>query len=182
MFDTTLRLLKEYLGPLREQPPPGFDLIPATELQKRIRQLNFILVRVRELEDESEQFFTSGVPHGPGVRERILDVSFEQELFTEAFYYFAFRARQLIVKEKFPGLKTFKCDGVRDARNHLLEHSKIALQSFGSGHGGPTLKPARYERQTIKHHDQGLFVNAEEFRRNLDILLTMEIARRSGAA
>ena len=50
--------------------------------------------------------------------------SFEMETLVEAFYYFAFRLRQVI--QQLPDLNNFECKGVRNVRNKLLEHPEGA--------------------------------------------------------
>jgi hypothetical protein len=90
----------------------------------------------------------------------------------ESFYYFAFRARQIV--RDLPGLGAFECSGVRDVRNHLVEHpdkknhSGVLMNSFGCGMPrGPVIKAVRLSHQVGKNPDAGLYVNALEFAHNL---------------
>lgn len=107
---------------------------------------------------------------------------FDAELYTEAFYYFAFRVYCIAREGLVPGLTAFRCDGVRDVRNHLIEHpdgrsSLVAIQGFGGGgDSGPVLKPGRYEHQVGLWEDRGLFVNAREFKEGLEKSLMTAIA------
>ncbi len=108
---------------------------------------------------------------------------FEMTLLTEAFYYFAGRVRTILKNTKFPmpGLTKFECVGVRDTRNKLLEHaegndSQVFTRSFGCGGvQGPVIKAIRLSTQTDIFPDAGLYVNAEEFRVNLERLLQKAI-------
>lgn len=108
---------------------------------------------------------------------------FETKLFTEAFYYFAARTRTILKnRREIPGLHTFECPGVRDVRNKLIEHaerpdSRIWWTNFTySGPHGPVLKPGPSNAPRTKFPDKGLYVNAEEFRDNLNALLRRKLA------
>ncbi|MBK9169469.1 MAG: hypothetical protein IPM24_18680 [Bryobacterales bacterium] len=86
-----------------------------------------------------------------------------------------------------PGLEGFKCQGVRNVRNQLIEHpeggnSRVLIQSWGSRSArGPVLKAARYGEQEHIFPDQGLYVNAEEFRTNLTAVLEHALGHRRAA-
>ena len=92
-------------------------------------------------------------------------------MLTEAFYYFAFRFREVV--RRVPGFSKFEAVGIRDVRNHLIEHpektSKVLDGSFKHGGvEGPVLKPIRSEAQKDVWLDRGLFVNAAEMRDQLE--------------
>lgn len=93
------------------------------------------------------------------------------ETLTESFYWLAARTRSVI--RRLPRLERFEAAGVRNVRNHLLEHperkdSGVVITSFASGGPvGPVLKGVRYGHQTEVWPDRGLFVNASEFATNL---------------
>ncbi len=103
------------------------------------------------------------------------DVWDDMQIFTESFYYFAFRARTVI--RALPGLKNFECVGVRNVRNKLIEHaeradSQIMGISFGWGSTrGPIVKAHRSADKKDLWVDQGLFVNSDEFSQNLEITI-----------
>jgi hypothetical protein len=84
----------------------------------------------------------------------------ELEFLTEAFYWFAFRLRNVL--RLLPGLGSFDGKGVRDVRNHLLEHpekgqSGVIWGGFGfGGECGPVLKAVRRGDQTDVWKDAGL--------------------------
>ena len=98
--------------------------------------------------------------------------SFEMETLVEAFYYFAFRLRQVI--QQLPDLNNFECKGVRNVRNKLLEHpegadSGVIHGSFGFGdpETGPVLKLIRFPLENSHWQDAGLWVNAKELAQEL---------------
>ncbi len=111
--------------------------------------------------------------------------SFEMKLLTEAFYYLAGRVRTILRNKQnpLPGLNNFECKGVRNVRNKLLEHaeskdSSISSQSFAWGASrGPVLKAVRRIDQKHIFPDNGLYVNAKEFRDNLEVLLRVVLAK-----
>lgn len=89
-------------------------------------------------------------------------------MYSESFYYTAFRISGVF---KELGFK-FKSIGVRDVRNHLLEHPQVLSTSFSTDNAksGPILKNTRrievaykgkLETEVLK--DKGLFINFEEF-------------------
>lgn len=201
MFKGTIALFDEYYRKM-EAEQPGFNRDLAMEVRERLEQLDYIVERARDLEHqvglprrkfmesyEAEQ--KAAVEHcrEPSMAAINIDItedekqqmskaSFELQLFTETFYYFAFRTRQILQNPKAGvlGLSGFECKGVRDVRNKLIEHvegkdSQIFIRSFASGGlGGPIIKGPRYDGQ---HHfqDAGLYTNAEEFRDDLDRVL-----------
>lgn len=118
--------------------------------------------------------------------EQFQSALLELRLFTEAFYFFAGRLRELFGHKgnPFPGLRSFEAPGVRDVRNHLIQHpegkhSQAFLWSLGyGGPGGPYIKfgspgPSR------KFRVRGLYTNAEEFRKNLELALLAAVKRKA---
>lgn len=101
------------------------------------------------------------------------------EFFTEAFYWFAGRTRSVI--RLLPKLENFEAAGIRNVRNHLLEHpegksSGVLITSFGyGGPNGPVVKAMRYDHQVGLWPDPGLFVNAVEFTENLKTRLILAL-------
>ena len=100
------------------------------------------------------------------------------ELFTESFYFVAWRIYSIFKHKRtntLPYLNTFEAKGVRDVRNKLIQHpegGQIFTQSFMcGGDEGPVLKNARPAGQQYKISDKGLWLNAKEFRDNLEKLL-----------
>jgi hypothetical protein len=113
------------------------------------------------------------------------DAIFEMTLLTESFYYLAGRIRTLLRNKHapMPGLGNFESEGVRNTRNKLLEHvensdSLVFTRSFGCGGSqGPVLRAIRLSTQENIFPDRGLYVNAEEFRENLERLLALSLEK-----
>jgi hypothetical protein len=98
------------------------------------------------------------------------------ELFTECFYFIAWRLREIL--RLLPGLTKFDAPGVRAVRNQLIEHPDPEAQSHLPAFQiddkvGPMLKP--FLREGSQPIDRGLWVNAEEFRTNLERVLAKEL-------
>jgi hypothetical protein len=95
----------------------------------------------------------------------------EIKVLTEAFYYCASRTRQVL--RRFPGLGHFEAKGIRDVRNHLLEHpegdsSGVIENGVSCGDDcGPVLRGVRRSDKVDIFPDRGLYLNAEEFASNL---------------
>lgn len=144
---------------------PIFPRDRAMEARRRLLQLDWILCKVRETE---AQIATHCVPTDTDI-QLFLQLSEELQFFTESFYYFGWRTREIV--KSLPGLASFEAIGLRDVRNHLLEHpekqSKVFIESFSyGGAAGPTLKGPRYADQVEVFPDPGLYVNAREFVEN----------------
>lgn len=107
---------------------------------------------------------------------------FEAEFYVESFYFMAFRVREILKKRDkkghlFPQLKGFESEGVRNVRNHLIEHPEnhggVLCQGFGIGDdNGPRLKPGFSENDRPESMDKGMRLNAIEFKINLEKLLS----------
>ena len=116
---------------------------------------------------QKEWYKSMETPEMLSAHEAILSITEPLEFFTEAFYWFAARVRSVI--RSLPRLESFEAEGVRNVRNHLLEHpegksSGVLINSFGYGlKQGPVIKALRYDHQRTVWPDAGLFVNASEF-------------------
>jgi hypothetical protein len=195
MFDAIIVSLHRYQEKYASFPGYNSDL--AAEVQERLKQLQYILARVRELERIDEDVdraliaAASNNPRPPGIavvtfqnippeiaaamnaaNKRHLDVLLEIRLLTEAFYYFAARVEAITRKKGLPAI-TFKCPGVRRVRDKLIEHpegsdSRVFYQSFSFGDPhGPRLKAGGPVTEPRVFQDNGLYPNAEEFAQNL---------------
>ena len=162
MFANTIKLFADYsLMVLRSGAiPNSFEEPPrelTSEVIERLRQLGFIIERVRRLDAASN-----------GVRADDT-VYLELRTLTEAFYYIAARTRSVLRSGELPGLKSFECPGVRNVRNKLLEHpegadSRVFTAGFGfGGDTGPHVKAVRRTGQEDIFPDAGLYKNAQEF-------------------
>ncbi len=90
------------------------------------------------------------------------------------FYQVAHRITH--ITDALPGLKSFKCRGVRVVRNHLIEHpegaaSGVTHESFAySKDEGPYVKGMRKGDQ-LKHMDLGFKRNSDDFVGSLAVTL-----------
>lgn len=209
-FQSTIDLLDAYYAAADRRMVPGFQRDLASELRDRLEQMGWLLDRIRDLErrasvptERARLAFAShlerlardgldfaSVPPSPDmamtaeeIRESDL-AQFEMRLYSDAFYFFAGRARALVRHKAnpLPGLGSFEAAGVRDVRNHLIEHPEgsashvFALSWAWGGPQGPVLKAVRHEGQEDTFPDAGLYVNAQVFRDHLEALLTSAIA------
>lgn len=106
-------------------------------------------------------------------------------LFTESFYFFAWRLMEAINikgrdgRLRFPELGQIKAEGVRRVRNELLQHPEKYSQNFRQHltltDDGPVLRTAEVAIKsatgkvipTGSSVDKGLYVTAKEFRDEL---------------
>jgi hypothetical protein len=183
----------------------GFCAPLGVELRERLQQMNWLLTQIRSREDKLrsidekcgaalkahiERITAEGLSYGlnPIPQEdlmsregfyRYIALMAEIRLFAECFYYFAFRASRII--RNMPELKSFEAAGVRNMRNHLIEHpeardSQVLSWSFGfGGPNGAVVKAIRESSETA-HPDAGLYLNAREFAVNLETALERGIA------
>jgi hypothetical protein len=169
-FAEIQQLFDEYYGKERDRGGDElFDwMIEATE---RLKQLVHILTRLEALQAYRDE--------DPADRDR--DEWTEMQTYTEAFYWIAFRLQH--VMEKLPGL-SFKAVGVRDVRNHLLEHpeKKDSGVIFGviglQADVGPVIKARRRLGTDAKWTDAGLKPNAEEYALKLERVLRAHIGAK----
>lgn len=176
-FSKTIRLLEIY----KEANKGEFTPLQRNlyfEAVKRLKQLEFLTQKIMAVESKLREQLDADLPQMIG--RKVLPKGFfekqnqfetENEIYTESFYYFAFRLRSII--KRLPGLKSFESKGIRDVRNHLIEHSDSPaseLTNLGFGHGpnGPIVKPGRVMGQTDKFLDKGLYKNLEELLNNLN--------------
>lgn len=141
------------------------------------------IAHIEDIKHRGVAYESEPVPKGVEITKKEFEkhekAEFEMKLLTEAFYYFAGRIRTILRNPQapLPGLTNFECEGVRNVRNKLLEHaegkdSQVSIQSFGWGAAnGPVLKSIRYSSQKHIFPDQGLYINAEEFRENFERLI-----------
>jgi hypothetical protein len=87
---------------------------------------------------------------------------------TESFYWQCGRFRKLA--KELDGLAGFEAPGVRDVRNHLIEHpegksSRLLIATFSwDADSGPKIKAVGRPHDASQHFlDAGLFLNASRF-------------------
>lgn len=186
-FATAIELWNQYCT--RYDGQKGYHQDLAAEVGQRLQMLDFILKRVRVLEPTANEpirrlqtetsahlaMIQAGIkpPTAPfpignffkDFTEQLDVVCVEIRVLTEAFYYFAWRIRE--IARGMPDLSSFECKGVRTVRNHLIEHpektSRVFAQSFAfDGGQGPVLK-GQLVSESKEFQDHGLYPNAEEF-------------------
>jgi hypothetical protein len=158
----------------------------AAEVVERLQQLNYIIHQLDEIDSQFGKMVTIEVinergekEHYNAAHERDQHLQFVMRLLTESFYYFSFRARQILRNKvhAFPGLGSFEAVGVRDVRNHLIEHpegelSRVFNRTFmWSPDTGMHLKPSRHEWENSSFVDVGIKANAKEFAERLSAAL-----------
>lgn len=175
MFESTQTLLQEYTNWAFRTDAP-FSQPHANELRERLGQLEYLCARI----DEREAI---QVRDGFGDPVKGLDNLLQLRLYTEAFYYFAFRVFGLVRNGSLVGLRPFKCPGVLGVRNHLIEHPEGALgvleQSLGFDPAlGLLLKIDGRPGDATKFQDAGFHHNRDEFKEALDRCLSNAVRTR----
>lgn len=171
-FNTYLALLRDVHGENFARD----DL--AAEAKERLAQLREISIQLKAIDD---QFGTMvmisrvnehGVEeHYNATHERDERLRFVMRIMTEAYYYFAFRLRQILRNKTHPffGLSSFESPGVRNVRNHLIEHpegssSGIFNQTFSwSRETGMHLKSGRQVWEAGELQDAGFVAKSREY-------------------
>jgi hypothetical protein len=110
----------------------------------------------------------------------------EVRLFTEIFYFVAWRLREIFNNRKpeaFSNLRQIKARGIRDVRNLLIQHPEHGKpvpnyrQWLVVTDDGPVLKSSEVlvrggsVSATDESVDRGLYVNADELRREMEACL-----------
>ncbi len=125
----------------------------------KLKHLHFLTDKIQKLQI---QLITASKDED-GIILKPIDELF---LYTEAFYYFAFRIYKIL--KKLPFGKGFKVKSIRDIRNHLIEHpeggaSGIVGRSLRVDGDGPKVKDVRIDPHDNLHRDKGLYNNLREF-------------------
>jgi hypothetical protein len=109
------------------------------------------------------------------------DLAFEAELFTETFYWTAWRLRNVL--RLLPELKNFDVVSTRNARNHLVEHPEQNLRvtptrdlRFSRNEGVTLLRGPSAKGAGEDGVDAGLASNAAEFRDKMASALVRAIS------
>ena len=203
MFDTARRLFDRYYCQHVAANTPGFDEHLAQEARVRLCQVHELYNRLLKLEEQlfEHDLKANPTPKNPLENKVILhDVARppcnhpdaplrpftpadEVRISLEAFYYNACRIRDLFRESGsgLPGLRRFEAPGVRDVRNHLVEHPtrergvRVMAVAIG-GPIGPQLKPVRWSSDPVGTVDAGLRANAQEFCSALEATLSAIVA------
>jgi hypothetical protein len=116
--------------------------------------------------------------------ERKSNIDSELFILTEWFYYTAWRLREIIHAKScdLPGLCGFEAEGVRDVRNHVLQHpenydlNRQVQSTAVHDTEGPMLGVGFWTPPTTPFRDRGLYNNALEFATNLKTKLSRAVA------
>jgi hypothetical protein len=150
VFERSVELLDDYYRLMDQSGDSAFNRPAATEVRKRLAQLDRLLELVREedavvdaarnrmgeaierrMADQRAAGKSWTDPHPPGENldradgQVSIDALDDLQLFTEAFYYLAERVRTILKQDKpplLPGLGDPGFLGVSQVRNRLLEH------------------------------------------------------------
>lgn len=108
----------------------------------------------------------------------------ELRILLESYYYSAHRVGDILRdgKKELPGINGFDCKGIREVRNHLVEHptKKFGVIVFSfmiSEPLGPQLKPLRWSLDPKGVNDDGLWKNAESFEHEINRRLERAIEK-----
>lgn len=210
MFERSRVLLEEYYYLMLSKGIPKRAEHMLHEVRVRLLTLHWLHARLveldrklereyRELERESRESKQPGAaepdfvkviytnmarPTYPGYEAAKLPFTTPDELrlLLEAFYYSAHRVRDIFRDSaaELPGLSKFEAAGIRNVRNHLVQHpggpSGVLVYSFAVGGPlGPQLKPITWSGDPLGTQDQGLHRNAEEFEGALNATLDRAI-------
>jgi hypothetical protein len=155
----------------------------SVEAGERLAQIDFLYQRVVELQNASHEVsnqLLAVIDKNGGkytdAEDRFTSIlkegTFQIRLHGEAFYYFA--ARFIAILKRYPAFKNLDVAGIRNVRNHLIEHSDkpasgITQQNWSHGSGiGPMFKSSRRKDQKPIPMDRGLFANATELRDKIE--------------
>jgi hypothetical protein len=207
MFESTIELYDRYYQ--KHCDKSGFSNHLGCEVRERLQQLDYLLKAVQEREQREravmQRHLDAFEAHVKYVVDSGLDwektvaptetkptkqefdeashLLFEMQLFTECFYYLAGRLRTILRNkvEPFPKLTSFECEGARNVRNWLLEHSeqehsRVTIRSFAwGGSQGPVLKSIREQGQEHVFPDRGLYHNANGIKTNLEKMINEDL-------
>jgi hypothetical protein len=204
MFATSRLLLEQYYCALLRLGLSARGEHLLSEARGRLRRLQWLYDRLEHLDHELDRqaraeltpdkpmpdvikqvFADTGRPDCTAHAQASLPFSPSDEMavLLEAFYYSAHRVRDILQdgRAELKGLGYFEAEGIRDVRNHLVEHPSrkngVLVPSIATGgRVGPQLKPLRWSLDPQGTNDAGLYANAREFERRLDMLLSQAIA------
>jgi hypothetical protein len=223
MFEEIRELWKGYrISHSEDWPPPDIRADLAAEVENRLEQLDLLLdfldraiAATRSDPEtsrrETEEFLREATRYQRGelteeeyrafIMSRPMQVVprrvwSEIRLFTEAFYFFAWRIHEIldaVGPRALPGIGRFSASGIRTVRNLLLEHPEhgdepLYIQSLVVTDDGPVLKTTSFMIKSNRSVadpesvDRGLFRNAEEFRDAMRRNITRAMTVKSGGS
>lgn len=200
-FKSTYELYSEYSNYNKQNSIKGFSINKTVEGLEKLHQLDILYRKIWEFQEIASErddwlqevhrkfnsFFNergivqdehSGFPvaHSIQSTKKFYEMMFETKIYVESFYYIAFRLRNIIRYSSGLG-KKFECPGIRDVRNQLIEHPKkdevSTVRGFAVGNKqtGIVLEIGRSAGEN-HYQDRGFFYNIEEFKLNLENLLS----------
>ena len=117
------------------------------------------------------------------------ELTHELIIYVESIYYFAFTINRIF--DRIVGLKQFSPAGIRNVRNHIMEHAKVNNNNIHysakfcvSVTKGTILRTEKYVYSEELHKftlekteiDKGLENNIKEFKQDLDNILTLRLS------
>ncbi len=184
-FSDLPALLDQYAERCISPEVDEYHPILLAELKKRVRQARMVLQiaiqwhnQVIALRPHITRATSYEGADPPQVILEMSNATEALEMYTEAFYFVAWRLHQ--VANMLPHLHKFKSPGVLIVRNHLIQHperhGRKGIWAFMvSGTGGPVL--ARMRQTADSTLDMGLWHNAQELSRNLRHALATAITQ-----
>ena len=198
----SIALFERYLTAARQQNPSEIHPLLGAEALARLDQMQFLLGRVATIQQHvlgscpislTDLLLPIEPPPSASfatdtgrIRQQTF---FHVRLYTETFYYIAFRFREILTKPNkltkqyaLPHLRAFEALGVVSVRNQLLEHPDgPKSQVFSQDHslGGPNGPQLKLDEGNSSYTDKGLFANASELNNHLDAVLTAALAALS---
>ncbi len=196
-LDYTINLFLKYLGVVKSRIKSEDESHLAKEALDRLHQMQWLLQRVSLISIRLQngkpltyKDFLMPIEMHPK-EAAVIDEGdsirlgyFITQMYVDSFYYLAARFRNN-VRKGMPLLENFECKGIRDVRNLLIEHpegknSRVFNPTFDLALGkdtGPLLKVETDPGIKAACSDEGMFVNATEFKTNLDKLLEEAIEK-----
>jgi len=204
VFERSRLLVEQYYCALLTRRAPRRAEHILHEVRGRLRGLQWVHARLVQLDRELESNQREALPpeepkpevmklvfsdaarpdcvhhkHAHAAPERFDEL----RILLEAFYYSAHRLVDVLNNGQpdLPGMPQFAARGVRDVRNHLIEHpdrkSGVLVFSIATGGPvGPQLKPLRWSLDPPGTENPGLHANAAEFCRALEDALAQAVA------
>ncbi len=204
MFERCRILLEEYAVVLRLTGMTRRADHLLQEARARLRQLQWLHARLLELEQDLQQDGLKALPPGqarPDVFKQLFleqsaaksdpqveahlpfQTSDELRILLETFYYSAHRVLDILTDHKLdlPGVRALRVQGVREVRNHLVEHPSrdrgvLVYSTACGGPVGPQLRLLRWSLDPPGTEDRGLHENAREFEGALESCLTRALS------
>jgi hypothetical protein len=206
MFEQCRTSLEQYIVALRQKTMTKRGDHLLQEVRARLRQLQWLHARLlqleRELQEEDLKTFPehqrpewlkqvfheeSGKKSDPSIMaENPFQRIDELRVLLEAFYYSAHRVRDILRDHDsdLPGVTGFEAKGVRDARNHLVEHPgrKKGILVYTTACGGPVgpqLRPLRWSLDPPGTQDHGCITTLKSSNTPSEVCLSRAISAAS---